>query len=198
MLISPLGQSRANQSFISCEASSYNINKQSPRLSADTTLDWWAEFECRWSSPSRLYAADLKLCFLETGLYSDHLCGALLWRLRDERSHDQLREELQPAALHVHHAVHEERPAAGGAERAVQEEDHPHHHARLSLRQDANQRHPEGRGGGELLPLFYTHKSRAIITVLCIWFTLFIYSFLTVTTWLTIVFTLHCNGRYEF
>lgn len=80
------------------------------------------------------------------GIYPDHICGALLWWLWDERPADKLWEELQPAPLHVHHALHQEREAEGWTQRAVQEEDHPHHYACLPLRQDPHQCHPE-RGG---------------------------------------------------
>lgn len=96
------------------------------------------------------YIAELsvnsKLHHSSPGIYPDHLRGALLWWLRDEGPSDKLWEELQPAALHVHHALHQERTAARRAQRAVQEEDHPHHHACLPLRQDSHQCHPE-RGG---------------------------------------------------
>lgn len=84
------------------------------------------------------------------GLHPDHVRGALLWWLWNERPTHELREELQPAALHVHNTLYQEWTSTRGTQRAIQEEDHPHHHARLSLRQDSDQCHPE-RGGKHIV-----------------------------------------------
>lgn len=99
------------------------------------------------------------------GIHPDHLRGALLRRLRDERPDDKLWEELQPAAFHVHHAIHQERAPPGWTQRAVQEEDHPHHHACLPLRQDSHQCHPERGGESTLWP--WRPLSSDMLLVVC-------------------------------
>lgn len=106
----------------------------------------YVSFKCHWDFLKH------SVLIFTSGIHTDYLCGAFLWWLWDERPPHQLWEELQPSPLHVHYAIHKKWAAAGGTQWAIQEENHPDHHACLPLHQDTDQCHSEGGGNDNTPP----------------------------------------------
>lgn len=95
--------------------------------------------------------------FVPLGIHPDHIRGAVLWHLRNERPHHILWQELQLETFRLLHSFHPGWASTRGPARTVQTQDHPHHLPRLPVHQDTDQHHPQ-RGSRSTVCLLFTGK----------------------------------------